>query len=590
MSAAASDNIRFELTRALYGQAPTAMAAALTVALYVVWTMWDKVPHDTILGWAGALALTQIIRLWAYFKYRAEQPGVIERADYWAHWYMLYMAVTGVVWASAPFLFFVPDNPLSHALVMMALYGIGAGSVAGTMYHPPTMVMYLAFCFVPLGVKLFMIGGPDYIVLGIATLSFMAIMMSFGKVQARAVVEAIRVRNQNVDLVEELREQKDAAESARVRAEEANRAKSQFLAAASHDLRQPLHALGLFSASLREMNPEPEKRAVVDQVYTSIDSLESLFDELLDISKLDAGFVKPNPTHFPVDRVLSTMRMQYSKSASEKGLELRVVASSAIVHTDATLLSRILSNLISNAIRYTSHGRILLGCRRREGRLSVEVWDTGRGIPSDQHERVFEEFYQLDNPERDRRKGLGLGLATVKRLTTLLDHPLQLESTVGRGTVFRIEVPLGNAAEVATAPVPAAETTDLLAGKRVVVVDDELSVRQGMHELLARWGCLPVTAASGEEALSLLDSSGAPDVIVSDYRLAGGETGARAVDAIRSRYGEQIPVMLITGDTSPERLRETQTTGHLLQHKPVRPVQLRAALNHLLTRPTETGT
>jgi signal transduction histidine kinase len=446
------------------------------------------------------------------------------------------------------------------------------------------MILFLSLVFLPLVVKLFMLGGPDYIALAVATLSFMAVMMSFGRIQARGLAEAIRMRHENIDLVSELRMQKDAAESARTQAEEANRAKSQFFAAASHDLRQPLHALGLFSASLREMSPEPEKRVVVDQVYASIDALESLFDELLDISKLDAGFVKPEPSHLPVSRVLELMRAQFSKPAAEKGLKLSVVSCGAIVHTDAVLLSRILSNLVSNAIRYTQSGKVLVGCRRRAGVLRIEVWDTGIGIPGDQRERIFEEFYQLDNPERDRSRGLGLGLSIVRRLAMLLHHPLMLESEVGRGTVFRLDIPFGDHAKIASVPEPAVERNDVMAGKRVLVVDDEVSIRQGMQELLMRWGCQPVIASTPEEAISLLDHAGCPDLIISDYRLAGAETGSQAIDAIRSRYGRQIPAMLITGDTSPERLREARATGHLLQHKPVRPVQLRAACSHLLAK------
>ena len=404
----------------------------------------------------------------------------------------------------------------------------------------------------------------------------MGAMLAFGRTQARLVRGHIRARFERSDLVEELRRQKDAAERA-------NRAKSQFFAAASHDLRQPLHALGLFSASLRDLSEEPERRAVVDQVHASIDALESLFDELLDISKIDAGAVQAKPVHLALDAVLESMRAQFAGPAARKGLALRVVRSRAVVRTDPVLLGRILANLVSNAIRYTESGTVLLGCRSRGAVVRVEVWDSGVGIARDQHERIFEEFYQLHNAERDRRQGLGLGLATVKRLAVLLELGLTLDSWEGRGTVFRVDVPRGERARIALAPPAAAAPVDVLVGKRIVVVDDEPDIRQGMHQLLLRWGSVPLTAASGAQALGLL-AHDAPDLIICDHRLAGQESGTHVIDAIRARHGAAIPAILVTGDTAPHGLRPAQPGHHVLQHKPVRPVQLRAACNHLLTR------
>jgi len=569
-------DIQFELIRAMANQLPVSVIAEFCVAVYVVWAIWGKNPTQHVALWVAVFAGIQLFQMLAYGQYRKQLQSGVHDTDRWKLTAWGVAIAFGCLWAAVPFVFLAPTASLLTAVpILIALYSLGSGSIPMLMYHQPSMMTFLALVFGSLAAKFFMVGTPDDVALGLSSLAFMMVMMFFGRIQVGVMTEAIRVRYENLDLVAELRHQKEAAE-------QANRAKSQFFAAASHDLRQPLHALGLFSASLRDMSPEPDKIAVVDQVDASIGALESLFDELLDISKLDAGFVTPKTRHFYIETVLASMRHQFAGQAASKGLALHVVSSSAVVHTDEVLLGRILSNLLANAIRYTDEGKVLLGCRLRGAHLRVEVWDTGRGIPADQHARIFEEFYQLNNPERDRRKGLGLGLATVKRLTALLHHPLRLDSTEGRGTVFRLDVPLGDPQQIATPPAPAASPSDVLTGKRIVVVDDEVAIREGMQRLLVRWGCVPIMASGSAEALQLLDGTPAPDLIICDYRLTGLETGAHVIDAIRARHGAHIPAMLVTGDTSPERLRETLATGHLLQHKPLRPVQLRAACNHLL--------
>jgi signal transduction histidine kinase len=366
--------------------------------------------------------------------------------------------------------------------------------------------------------------------------------------------------------------------------EAANLTKSRFLAAASHDLRQPLHALNLFFAQLRTETDPAERKRIAEQIDASVTAMNDLFNALLDISKLDAGALAPELARFPVADLLNHVETTFAQAAQEKGLRLRLVGSDAWVQSDFILLERILINLVSNAIRYTDRGGIVVGCRRRSDRLQIEVWDSGIGIPEDQRENIFGEFYRLPGPGRERRGGLGLGLAIVDRLCRLLDHRIELRSIPGRGSRFSVLVPLAAAqpesAEEAAAP---KALVDPAKGRLIVVIDDDALVLDSMRGVLRSWGCFVVTAESGGAALASLNGDNRrPDLIISDYRLADGNTGIEAVQQLRRAFDTPIPAFLVTGDTAPERLGEASASGFHLLHKPVGPMALRAMLNQLL--------
>ena len=362
--------------------------------------------------------------------------------------------------------------------------------------------------------------------------------------------------------------------------EDANLAKSRFIAAASHDLRQPLHALNLFAAQLRTEKDEAEKNRLIARIDAAVATMNDLFNALLDMSRLDAGVLVPFVSEFPVDQLLRRIEMTFADAAREKDLRLRVVANGAWIRSDFILLERILLNLVSNAVRYTEAGGIVVGCRRRAGGLRIEVWDSGIGIPEDQQRSIFGEFYQLSTVKRDRRSGLGLGLAIVDRLCRLLDYPIELTSSLSRGSRFAVSVPL-------TAPLQLAEDTlqesvDQPMGKSVVVIDDDSLVLEGMRGMLKSWGCRVVTATSEDTALAALSDERRPDIIISDYRLSDGKTGFDVIDRIRCAFNAPIPAFLISGDTAPERLREARASGYYLLHKPVLPITLRSVVSQVL--------
>lgn len=364
----------------------------------------------------------------------------------------------------------------------------------------------------------------------------------------------------------------------------ANQAKTRFLAAASHDLRQPMHALGMFISQLRDMISFPEARKIVDHAELSVAAMESLLNALLDISRLDAGILTPRFEDFPVVVLLDRMENSFGPSAREKGLSFHVMPCSAWVHSDPVLLERILMNLVSNAMRYTEQGGIVIGCRRRSERLRIEVWDSGSGIPKDKQREIFQEFFQLANPERDRTKGLGLGLAIVERLAHLLNHHLDLASTPGRGSVFAVEALRAESRPVTDILNAMQAVPGALDNVFAVVIDDEAMVREGMRGLLTSWGCHVLTAASGEEALARLEEhERMPDLIISDYRLPDNETGIEAIQRIQASLPVEIPAVLISGDTAPERLTEAKASGYHLLHKPVQPARLRTLLSRVLS-------
>jgi signal transduction histidine kinase/CheY-like chemotaxis protein len=361
----------------------------------------------------------------------------------------------------------------------------------------------------------------------------------------------------------------------------ANLAKSRFLAAASHDLRQPVQALGLFVEQLHGHMKSAEGGRLVERIDAAVVAMNELFNALLDISKLDAGVLSTDVTDFEIAQLLTRIESTFANAAREKGLSFRLVSSSAWVRSDFILLERIVLNLVSNAVRYTAAGGVALGCRRRGDTVHIEVWDSGPGIPEDQRRNIFGEFYRLAG--RNTHGGLGLGLAIVDRLCRLLDHPIELTSVVGRGSRFSIIVPAAAAqGKLAEPQVALAPAIDVSSGKLVIVIDDDALVLDAMGGMLRNWGCRVAAAATPGAALAGLAGGERPDLIISDYRLANGQSGIAAIAELRQVFGAPVPAFLISGDTAPERLREAQESGHHLLHKPVRPMKLRAMLSQLL--------
>ncbi|MBT2294869.1 ATP-binding response regulator [Pseudomonas fluorescens] len=378
------------------------------------------------------------------------------------------------------------------------------------------------------------------------------------------------------ELIEQqLRDARDAAQAA-------NRSKDKYLAAASHDLLQPLNAARLLIATLRERTLPTSEHVLVERTHQALEGAEDLLTDLLDISRLDQAAVKPDLAPYRLDELLAPLASEFQSVAGAAGLELRVRFGDEAVMTDLRLMTRILRNLLSNACRYTAQGGILLAARRRGERLSLEVWDTGRGIAADRLESIFLEFNQLDVGRAADRKGVGLGLAIVERIAHVLGYRVQVRSRPGRGSVFSIEVPLSTERPPPMPRIPVqAVAGNPLPGRRLLVIDNELSILQSMAALLGQWGCEVLIATDEAAAFDVLQGR-APELILADFHLDHGVVGCEVVKHLREHFQQAIPAVIITADRSDQCRRALRKLNAPLLNKPVKPGKLRAVLSQLL--------
>ncbi|MBZ9845555.1 hybrid sensor histidine kinase/response regulator [Mesorhizobium sp. CA5] len=399
-----------------------------------------------------------------------------------------------------------------------------------------------------------------------------------------------RVRNRTEELHATLRRLEQSnidLSAAKESAELANLSKTRFLAAASHDVLQPLNAAHLSVSALAEVQASDEGRKLVRQVERSLETMEDLLRTLLDISKLDAGVVQPEIGDVSLEALFSSLRSDFLPEAAKKGLSLKFRPVNVAVRSDRTLLRRILQNILSNALRYTRSGGVLVGTRHRGDTIRIDVADTGCGIPEDQREAVFEEFHRGTSTLADAglAGGLGLGLAIVRRMAAALGHPVTFSSKVGRGTIFHIDVPVGMAAAE-----PAMAAADMerprgygLFGTKVLLVENDADVLSAMTSLLERWQCLVRAATSTDDALDLLgDTAWVPDIVIADQHLDGGDLGTSTIAEVRDYLGRTVPALIVTADGSEPVAKAARAAGIELMRKPLKPAQLRALLAHLL--------
>lgn len=551
---------------------PRALLVASLFALVAVVLLRNVLPHAVLAAWLAFFLGVNAARVWAARRFSAARPAERE-ATSWGALATLGHAAGGAAWGvlGAATVLLRPDVPGYLLVTLFVVAFFGVFQAANPSRYPPAYYSWMGTAMVPPVVAALLQGGEVYLAAAaLSTMLFLAIIF-VSRSTHRLMLERDAQELERARLLESLTAQKDALD-------EANRAKTRFLAAASHDLRQPMQAITLLVESLQERSREPETRAIVQSIRSSVTTMAALLNAILDISKFDAGTVRPEREHFSLGPVLERLRHAYGQTAANKGLELRIVPSGAVLETDQILLYRILSNLTDNALRYTQRGRVLVGCRRRAAGVSIEVWDTGPGIPEAELREIFREFVQLGNPQRAREQGLGLGLAIVERTAALLGHTLDVRSWPGKGTVFSIDVAYGDAARVRETARTEAAT---LEGCSVLLIEDQVEVRAAMKGLLEDWGCQVQVAASGEEARAQLARLGcAPDVAIADMRLPGEEDGIAVLDFIRARYPATGGV-LVSGDIAPEVLRRAQDSGYTLLHKPVRPARLRALMGHL---------
>ncbi len=571
-----------ELVRAQYRNIPTAVAVNLIISGLLCIALRETVSAARLAWWLTAIYAIAGSRYFLWLRFN-ETLLTFQNTPRWARLAVLGSGITGLTWGVGGVALYAMHSPASQFLLLITQFGMGAGAAYASAPAFTAVLAYLIPSVLLSSVPFFLEGDSVHVTLGAMLFVFVAAATHFTYGISRTIARAIALRFENFDLIHELRNQTLAAEQAREAAEEANVAKSRFLAAAGHDLRQPLHALGFFVDALQEHTLPPDSRAVLGNIRRSVDAMEDLFNSLLDVSRLDAGIVRPRIATIPLAPLMERVRAEFEPIAGQKNLRLVVVRNSLFVRSDAVLLERIMRNLVANAVRYTDEGRVILGARRSANLVRVEVWDSGRGIPHDKHREIFQEFRQLDNPQRDRRKGLGLGLAIVERLAKLLDHRLELRSELGKGSVFAVTIPRGQRDEFIPAEADGQIVVDRdVANSLILVVDDEPDVRDGMLALLGKWRCEVIAAESCAEMLDKLVSvHRTPDLIVADYRLHGAESGIEVVARLREEFNTQVPALLLTGDTGIEQLQEAEESGLHVLHKPLNPSRLRSLIANL---------
>jgi signal transduction histidine kinase len=577
------DLIQAEQVSLLYGGLLVSTWGVLLSTGVVVLVFWPVIQTQVLLGWAACMAVNQLWRLSLLRRFKHRNPKQRTMAS-WANLWATGAGISGMLWGAASFLLFVPGSPVHQAFLMALVVSVTSAGLLLVGAHLQSFYAFMLPAVGPLVVRNLIAATPDSLTLALIAFVSSLALFSFGRNYNRILIESLRHRFENEAMShrlatqnEELDRARKAAETAKAQAEAANRARTQFFAAANHDLRQPLHAMGLLAGSLAAKVTDPDVIALTNTINASMEALEGLFDELLDMSRLDSGKIVPNTTHLSIRQLFDRLRLDFDAEAAMKNLSLRFHNQIRYLFSDPVLIERILRNLISNAIRYTGRGGVLVTCRIRKGQPWIEVWDTGPGIAEKDRGRIFEEFVQLENPERDRRKGLGLGLSIVRRLCNLLGHPLTLESRLGRGSVFRFQVPAGQ--EPASIPqrnANAPADPSLLAGKTVVVVDDDIEIQTGMRALLTGWGMnVSVYTSANEAETAVLAMTDSPDLVIADYRLPGGATGLDAIESIRRRFRTAIPAILITGSADPQLVSSAAERNFHYLLKPVMPAKLR---------------
>lgn len=574
-SPALDNRIRFLQVETLYKNSPVVFFANIINTSLFILVLWSEVDTTWLLLWGTVMMLLTSIRsVIAWYYWRDEERE--QSLDAWLKRFIVTALLSGFIWGAAGYSFYLPEGGVYQAFLVIFLLGIAAGSMAFLSAHLPTFYGFFMLLMLPLIIRMFQESSVPHLVMGGMMIVYLLVFMVFGRNVNQVFLESILLRFDNLELVNRLTKEKEAAEKANI-------AKSKFLAAASHDLRQPLHALSLLAGALAERIHYKEVKDIVDKMRAAVAALENLFNALLDISKLDSGVLQPCVEDFHLQPLFDRMENDYRPEAEQKGLSFAVDnCSDLVVRSDTILLERILRNFVSNAIRYTNAGSVHLTTRQEGDRIAIAMKDTGLGIPQEKQGVIFDEYVQLDNPERDRDKGLGLGLAIVSRISQLLGHELQLNSLEGEGSEFTVYVPVGDNANIKQPGATALpEFNQDLQGMRVLVIDDEKAILDALKVLLVGWGCEVITAETVAEARQELQGHNIePEAILSDYRLRENINGIEAIKAVEAMLGREIPALLITGDMNVEPQDEGVNEYRVL-HKPVQPARLRAFLKHV---------
>ena len=567
--------MRAEVKR-LYDNAIPAAVGAVVVAL-VFWLMFYRQTHDPlVLVWAVLAHGCQAARLAVLIAFQRAK-GTRRDPAVWLFRYRAALFCMGATWGLAP-LMFLPEGDLAYtAIMLLVLLGVAVSGITAIATDRASVMLWIVPLMSPAPLALLWHYSPANLGLAAFALLFIFVNLTYVLKQNHVLSSTLRAQFENAALVRRLNEQMDLTAAA-------SKDKSRFLAAASHDLRQPLHALSFFGSTLEKRMANSPDLPLIFNMMRSIEALDKSFNAILDVSKLDAQAVEPHQQLFALRDLFRRLQMSFGGQAEEAGLQLRFKPGGKVVKSDPQLLERALANLVQNGLRYCRSGGVVVLARNWRGGTNIEVWDTGIGIAEVELPKVFGEFYQVENPERDRNKGLGIGLAIVSRLTLLLDHTLTVQSRVGQGSLFRIWVKGSDLEQMEEFTVGSDTVPTRIDDIRTILfIDDEEAIRTSVSDLLRQWGYTVLATATVDEARrAALNHDSVIDVVISDLRLRGGEDGIRAIEQIRQVCGYTVPAVLVTGDTSADQVQRIHESGHIVLFKPVRPKDLYDVLKRIV--------
>jgi two-component system, sensor histidine kinase len=547
-------------------------------ALVACYPFLAKGPTTAVLAWLGAFSLVSVARV-AGSAYYVRGGALRASPRTWYRWTVAGTMAHALLWGACSLALSAAGDPLAESVLHVVLASVAMGAAVHLSGFYLLLVAYIVSVIGPLILRDLWLGGSYHLLLAFMNAMIGLYTLLNGRNQSRMIEEIVAQRRRNAELIEALRLENQRTDAARRSAEHANAGMARFFAAANHDLRQPLNAMGLLAQTLHTRGAAVDVDEVSGHLVECVDGMTQVVDELLDISRLDAGSVAVQRSTFALDELLQELAHTYRPLAQSKGLRIDIDVGRVLVHSDRTLLARVVSNLLSNAIRYTERGVVRVGMVQTDAEVELAVEDTGIGIAAEELPRIFEEFYQVGNPARDRRLGLGLGLATVQRLSDLLGLHVAVQSTPGSGSRFSLRLPRGVQDDALVQGTRTARAVaDPLLRRQVLVIEDDADSRAAMLGLLQAWGCVAQGAADGAAALACVAAGFKPDAVLADLRLAGGASGIAAIEALRAVVSSALPALVVTGDVGSENARAAQAQGYAVLAKPIKAMALRAFL------------
>lgn len=561
---------------------PLVAVGSFIGSLFVGLQFLGETHSPATLAWllaSAAIAMARVGFALAYNRWFRFWPGL--RLQRWVNMAHGLMVTNAAVWSLASVVHLQPGDQTAEVLLHVVLCAIAMGATQHLAGYYALLRLFVVMTLLPLILRDLWIGDPGHLVLAALCSIVLLYSLAISANHAKAIAELFQQRRRNAELIEALRQENQAKDAARRQAEEANAARTRLFAAANHDLRQPLQAIGLLSQSLKQTSTEAPVQQSAARIQACVDSLGDLVDGMLELAQFDASVMRPRLQVLALGELLEEAVGAHRPQAEAKALHLQCDPTNAWVVSDRRMVLRLLNNLLSNAIRYTPAGSVMVHVRRSGGRLQVSVEDTGIGIADDQRERIFEDFYQVANPARDRRQGLGLGLATARRIGELLGLELGVRSHPGEGSTFTFWLPEANAHSGGEPVHASGEVPGAAAGRRLLVVEDDAESCAAMSELLASWGCEVRAAHDASAASAIVDQGFEPDLLLTDLRLGHGPDGLELIDRLQAQAARPLPAVLITGDGLLNEVRNTPNGQVTVLRKPVKPAQLRALLNQV---------